>query len=367
MGSVCARIYASEFAILYKLDNIDNLKEQFMDKIANDVSLYNAQGIKEKLADDEIPRNIQIKLNYGIYIADSTDINQMYEKAYFAKAELKNSALENYKFYDETMRKALLNEKKTEAEMHNALKERQFKMFLQPKFDISTGKLSGAEALIRWIHPERGLIPPNLFIPIFEKNGFILEVDRFMWEEAAKFVKRMEQQGIKPFPVSVNVSRIHMNNDYFISELVDLVIHNDINPRLLELEVTESACFDDEKRFKYILNKLKEHNFHISMDDFGTGYSSLNMLRHLPVDIIKLDMGFIKDSIVDNNTGIILESIVQMAQRLGMKTVAEGIETEEQMNFLRSIHCDIGQGYLFGKPVDVETFIKTFVTEVKNV
>ncbi len=365
-GSICTRNYASEFSILYKFDNISNIKDVFINKLSKEIDNYNQKGIREKLSDEEAPKNTQIKLNYGIYITDGSDVKLMYERAYFAKTELKSNIVENCRFYDDKMRLELLNEKKIEAEMKCALEEKQFKMYLQPKFDIQTNELSGAEALIRWIHPEKGLICPNNFIPIFEKNGFISEIDRFMWEEAVKFINSLKRQNLKMFPVSVNVSRIHINNDYFISELVNLIKKYDINPMFLELEVTESACFEDEEKFKQILNLLKAQKFLISMDDFGTGYSSLNMLRHLPVDIIKLDMGFIKNSITDNATRIILESIVEMANRLGMKTVAEGIETEEQVNYLKNIHCDYGQGYLYGKPLDIETFTKTYIPSYKN-
>ena len=365
-GSICTRNYASEFSILYKFDNISNIKDVFINKLSKEIDNYNQKGIREKLSDEEAPKNTQIKLNYGIYITDGSDVKLMYERAYFAKTELKSNIVENCRFYDDKMRLELLNEKKIEAEMKCALEEKQFKMYLQPKFDIQTNELSGAEALIRWIHPEKGLICPNNFIPIFEKNGFISEIDRFMWEEAVKFINSLKRQNLKMFPVSVNVSRIHINNDYFISELVNLIKKYDINPMFLELEVTESACFEDEEKFKQILNLLKAKKFLISMDDFGTGYSSLNMLRHLPVDIIKLDMGFIKNSITDNATRIILESIVEMANRLGMKTVAEGIETEEQVNYLKNIHCDYGQGYLYGKPLDIETFTKTYIPSYKN-
>ncbi len=366
-GSICTRNYSSEFSVLYKFDDNNSIKEKFIDKINEEIQVYNSKVIKEKITDNEAPKTTQIKLIYGIYICDGSDVGRMYEKAYFAKTELKNNVFENSKYYDEQMRLQMLNEKKIEAEMQNALKEKQFKMYLQPKFNILTKELSGAEALVRWIHPEKGVIPPGVFIPIFEKNGFISELDRYIWEEAVKFIKDIKQNGQKLFTISVNVSRIHMNNDCFISELVNLTKENDINPEYLELEVTESACFDDENRFKEILNLLKKQNFHISMDDFGTGYSSLNMLRHLPVDIVKLDMGFIKDSIKDEKTRIIIESIVQMADRLGMKTVAEGIETEEQLNFLKQINCNYGQGYLFGKPVDVETFTSVFVKDLREI
>ncbi len=365
-GSFCTRNFASEFSILYKFNDINGIKEEFIDKITKEVEDY-SQKIKEKLTDDEAPKSARIELNYGIYIADDSDISLMYEKANFAKTELAGNVLENYKYYDDKMRLQLLDEKRIEAEMRDALKEKQFQMYLQPKFNISTNEFCGAEALVRWLHPKKGLVPPNMFIPVFEKNGFISEVDRYIWNEAAKFIKDLKDKGVKLFPVSVNVSRINMNNDSFISELVNLTKENDISPEYLEIEVTESACFNDKKRFKDILNKLRGYNFRIAMDDFGTGYSSLNMLRHLPVDIIKLDMGFIKDSITDKNTEIIVESITQMANKLGMKIVAEGIETEAQINFLKQIHCDYGQGYLFGKPADKETFIKTYVKEAEKI
>ena len=247
--------------------------------------------------------------------------------------------------------------------MHQALANNHFHMYLQPKFNLQTKELAGAEALVRWIHPAKGLIPPMHFIPLFEKNGFVTELDKCVWRQACEFLSARKKEGAKLFPISVNVSRIHMENDKFIDELILLTRKYGIDPKYLELELTETACFNNEKRFEETINTLKNLGFVVSMDDFGTGYSSLNMLRNLPIDVLKLDRGFIKDTIQDTKGQIVTKSIIEMANKLNMLTVAEGIETEEQAEFLRSIGCKIAQGFLYGKPVDIKSFTELFINK----
>lgn len=211
------------------------------------------------------------------------------------------------------------------------------------------------------IHPKRGMLPPNDFIPLFEKNGFIIELDKYMWRLACEFLAQRKIDGGVLFPISVNVSRVHLNNDAFIDELLGLIKEYDLEPQYLELELTESACLNDENRFIKIITKLKEYGFIINMDDFGTGYSSLNMLRHLPVDVLKLDRNFITDSIGEKKGETIVRYVLKMAKELDMETVAEGIETPGQAQFLKDCGCDIAQGYLYGRPLSIEQFVNTFL------
>ena len=194
-----------------------------------------------------------------------------------------------------------------------------------------------------------------------------MEVDKNIWMQACEFLSNLKANGEELFPISVNVSRLHLNNDAFIDELVKLVKMYKVNPKYIELELTESACLNNESRFIEIMNRLKSFGFTIAMDDFGTGYSSLNMLRHLPVDILKLDRGFITDAILDEKGKVVVKCILEMANQLNMETVAEGIETTEQAEFLKNTGCKIAQGFLYGRPVKTEEFRKKFMENNKEI
>ncbi len=368
-GSFSVRDYAATYIILYKYTREESIVKEFIQNLMLDISKYCQEEMAQgTLGTDNSLKTAQLNLSFGIYIVNdkSMDIDAMCEKAYIAKRNVKDELIEVYKFYDDDLRAKLLNEKNIEDEMNTALKENQFSMYLQPKFSLLTNKLEGAEALVRWIHPQKGIILPINFIPIFEKNGFILEVDKYIWKQACIFLSERKKSAKNLFPISVNVSRLHLNNDSFISELHLLTQTYNIDPEYLELELTETACLDNEARFIEITKKLKELGFTIAIDDFGTGYSSLNMLRYLPVDVLKLDRGFIKDTIKNEKGQIIIRNIVNLANELKMITVAEGIETEEQAEFLKQNGCKIGQGYLYGKPVDTTEFVNSFLNTLQD-
>ena len=324
--------------------------------------------MKQNISDTETVISSKLTPSFGIYlIEDKTNsIAEMCEKAYIASRKIKGDVINLYQFYDDNIRVELLQDKIIEDEMYKALNNKEYKMYLQPKFYLDGKGLYGAEALVRWIHPEKGIIPPNSFIPLFEKNGFVIELDRTIWEQACIYLQERKNKGLNLFPISVNVSRLHLNNDAFISELLLLTQKYQVEPKYLELELTESACYNNEERFKEVIGRLKDLGFTISMDDFGTGYSSLTMLRELDVDILKLDRGFIKDTVDDSKGKIVLQNIINMANQLNMLTVAEGVEFEEQAQFLRNIGCQIVQGFLYGKPVIADEFAKDFLSETVN-
>lgn len=348
--SACARDHASTFNILCEYEREEFLVKYFIDKVIDDVDIYNRESLQEIIKEAGVLLHSKLTLAFGIYLINDRNIpiDQMCERANIARRSANNDSKTACKFYDDSIRAQLLQEKNIEDEMYQALEDNHYKMFLQPKFDLQTKELAGAEALVRWIHPEKGMIPPMSFIPLFEKNGFVTELDKCVWKQACEFLSARKKEGTKLFPISVNVSRIHMENDKFIDELILLTRKYDIDPKYLELELTETACYNNEERFKETINTLKNLGFVVSMDDFGTGYSSLNMLRNLPIDVLKLDRGFIKDTIQDKKGQIVTRSIIDMANKLNMVTVAEGIETEEQAEFLRSIGCKIAQGFLYG-------------------
>ncbi len=364
--STCARDHGSTFTILYEYDREEFISKYFVNKILDDAAAYNKNFMKQIAKNIGVILNSKLKLAFGVYlIKDRTiSIDQMYEKANIAKRSLTDDIKNICKFYDENLRTQILEEKAIEDEMYQALEAKNFQMYLQPKFNLQTKELAGAEALVRWIHPEKGMIAPGYFIPLFEKNGFVTEVDKYIWKQACEFLSQRKKENTKLFPISVNVSRVHMENDAFIDELILLTKKYEIDAKYLELEVTESACFNNEKRFKETICTLKKLGFTVSMDDFGTGYSSLNMLRNLPIDVLKLDRGFIKDTVQDKKGQIVTKSIIEMANKLNMITVAEGIETEEQAEFLKSIGCKIVQGFLYGKPVDAESFRECFMGKI---
>lgn len=367
--SLCVRDFDANYLALYKYEKEEFILKYFIDKIRDEIALYNEKNMRELSVDTEAAISSNLAVKFGIYLIKNDDgltFDQMCERAYIARRNVQNDVTTIHRFYDEALRIKLLKEKRIEDEMYNALEQNQFHMYLQPKFNLSDGKLAGAEALVRWIHPRDGIIPPIEFIPLFEQNGFVMELDRCIWEKACEFISERKKAGKELFPISVNVSRLHMNNDSFVSDLFLLTKKYNIPTKYLELEITESASFNDEEKFLEIIYKLKSFGFTITMDDFGTGYSSLTMLRHLPVDVLKLDRGFIKDTIEDEKGQIVIHSIIDMANKLNMVTVAEGIEREDQAEFLRNVGCKIAQGFLYGKPVDTDTFIQQFLSNEIN-
>ncbi|MEG1799339.1 MAG: EAL domain-containing protein, partial [Synergistaceae bacterium] len=251
-----------------------------------------------------------------------------------------------------------LEEQNITREMKSALEAGQFVAYYQPKYDLATEEIVGAEALVRWIHPEKGIIPPDKFIPLFERNGFITYLDCHIWEEACKEIRRWIDLGHEPIPISVNLSRVDVYNPLLCEVLGALTTKYKIDPKLLELEITESAYTESTEQLICTVKKLKSMGHTVGMDDFGSGYSSLNMLNELPIDVLKLDMRFMKDANRTNkrSSGNILNFVVGLSKWMDIPVIAEGIETKEQGMFLRGMGCSKGQGYYYSKPMPREQF-----------
>lgn len=339
-------------------------EEQFFINLRSDVFMIVTEyGNEEELTelvkhlDERITnfKDVKLQLSYGIYtVEDKTmELRQMEDRSAMARKAAKNNILTNVVFYKEQFKVSLYNRKFIEENMQSAITERQFMMYLQPKYSIAKNEIIGAEALVRWRHPERGMIYPNQFIPIIEENGFIKEVDYYIWAEACRFIKRCEDVGITTCPVSVNVSRVHLQDNECIRMLSEMIDDNHISKELLELEITESAD-DQQISMKALL--LKEAGFTLLMDDFGSGYSSLNILLETPFDVIKLDKKFMENMMVSNKGKLILEQVVLMADKLELGLLAEGVETKEQIELLENIGCDQVQGYYYAKPMPEEEF-----------
>ncbi|MEG1991673.1 MAG: EAL domain-containing protein, partial [Christensenella sp.] len=268
-------------------------------------------------------------------------------------------------FYDETINHEMLREKELENNMDAALSSGEFEVYYQPQFNLETGTPVAAEALIRWRSPEKGFMSPAAFIPVFERNGFITKIDMYVLDKVCATLRNRINKGESVMPISINLSRLNMYSDDFVSQLSHVQNRYEIPSELLEFELTESALSDTDNDDLIInrMRELKSAGFKISIDDFGTGYSSLNLLRTLPVSIIKLDRLFFTHSIDNIRERIIIKSVISMAQQLGITVIAEGVETQAQADFLKTISKNIiVQGFLYARPMPTNDFLSLLDT-----
>lgn len=312
-------------------------------------------------------KNYEIILSIGIYIInEETDddfaLDNAIDRAELAKQSVKGKHNQFYAVYDEKLRQKILRDQEIENRMERALENHEFKVYYQPKYDSRTCELNGAEALVRWYNDKTGMIFPNEFIPLFESNGFIVELDKYMFRQVCKDIRSWLDEGYKVVPVSVNLSQLQFYNLHFIEEYRGILGKYDVSPEYVQLELTETTLFSEESILNKIIDKLHDIGFKILMDDFGTGYSSLNMLKNVPIDILKLDKSFV-DDIGDPKVDIVVSTIVSLGQSLDMKIVAEGVETKEQYEFLRDIFCDEIQGYYFSRPIAEKEYRQKLIKE----
>ena len=304
------------------------------------------------------PFQYDIVTKFGIYLVDdrSIPVNLMCDRAMMAERTVKGNIMKFCAFYDEHYREEMLRAGQIEQDMERALTEHQYQMYLQPKYRLSDNTLCGAEVLCRWKHPEKGLIPPNDFIPLFEKNGFILKLDEYMWEEACKNIRRWLDEGHQVVPISVNISRYHIQHNNLEESLTNLLDKYNLTPDRLNLEITEPLFLDNPEELKRVLERLKRMGFKLEVDDFGSGFSSLNLIRNISVDTIKIDKEFLDSEIASEKGKIVVNHTIGMAKDLNLQVIAEGVETKAHVDFLRESHCDIAQGYFFAKPMPIEEF-----------
>ncbi|MEG1560642.1 MAG: EAL domain-containing protein [Clostridia bacterium] len=320
----------------------------------------------EKLETD-VRISLSISISFGVYIIDDTSlpINSILDRAALAQRSVKGQYGTLYAVYDKTMRDRLLEVQEVLISVGAALERKEFVLYFQPQYNYKTGKITGAEALVRWNHPEKGLVFPNAFIPIIEQSGFISKLDFYVWEETCKFIRRWIDEGRGEIPISVNVSRVDVYDPKLCELMLGLIKKYDIPVSALRLEITESAYMKNPEQLVGVLSSLREAGFTIEMDDFGSGYSSLNMLKDAPIDVIKLDMRFLSDEKNKNQptenerkSAVILKNTIQMAHDLGLIVIAEGVETKEQADNLMRFKCRMMQGYYYAKPMPVLEFEK---------
>lgn len=305
-----------------------------------------------------------ITLTAGIYIVDdpALSLTLIRGRANVARQKVKASAFSGLcgcRTYTHEDRERLTREKEMEDRMHDALARREFVVYLQPKQSLLDGTVAGAEALVRWKDPVRGFVPPDQFIGFFEKNGFIVDLDLYVFEQVCRWQAQWAKRGLKSMPISVNMSRAHLVRPDFIAPYESIRRRLGVDPKLLEIELTESLAFENPRALVAAVAVLHRFNYRCSLDDFGSGYSSLNILRDLNVDVIKLDKAFFSSRGADNRRERdVIFSVLDLARRLRVSTVAEGVETAQQADFLRSSPCDLLQGYVFSRPLPVEEFEK---------
>lgn len=304
------------------------------------------------------PLNMKIVVKFGIYQHGglTLTIRAMCDRAKLAVESIKGKYDVLYTFYNEEIGSRIQEEQQITSEMKQALEEKQFQIYFQPKYNLHNDKIAGAEALVRWLHPQKGLIPPAGFIPLFEKNGFITDLDRYVWDNTCKKIREWRDKGYKTVPISVNVSRTDIYNPVLSDILMQTVSKHGLTPEELHLEITETSYTENPKQIIQAVEHLKGLGFVIEMDDFGSGYSSLNMLNELPIDILKLDMKFIQNDSDEKNNKNILSFIISLAKWLDLLVVAEGVETYEQVQRLRNMDCTYVQGYYYAKPMPSDDF-----------
>lgn len=295
---------------------------------------------------------------YGLYRVEdrSMGIENMVDRARLAMESVRDDYVEPCAWYDESMWDSLFQEQKTNSEFQSAIEKNQFKVFYQPICRAEDGRVISAEALVRWEQPGKGLVSPGSFIPLFERNGFISVLDRYVWNEVCRMLRERMDKGQRTVPVSINVSRVEFRSGHLSEDIYEVVKKHGIPTNMIKIEITETAYSDDPKQVMEAALKLQEYGFVVLMDDFGSGYSSLNTLKDLPMDVLKIDMKFMEDFENNQKATIILEAVIRMAKWMKLSVVAEGVETRTEWDYLKSVNCDQVQGFFFHKPMPEKEF-----------
>jgi diguanylate cyclase (GGDEF)-like protein/PAS domain S-box-containing protein len=306
--------------------------------------------------------NISGSIGISVFPEDGTNFESLLQSADTAMYKAKEMGRNNYCFYTEQMKHNIIGQFKLQNDLKKALHNKEFVLYYQPQIDLSTGTITGAEALIRWIHPQLGMIPPMQFIPIAESSGLIVEIGQWVIEEACRQAAHWHQNGMK-ISVAVNISAVQFKRGDLLTSISDALVQSQLDPKYLELELTESIMMHDVETTLQTVKSLKALGLLLSIDDFGTGYSSLAYLKRFAVDKLKIDQSFVRGVLQDREDAVIIKAIVQMASSLNFKTIAEGVEDVNVLEIIKSYGCDEVQGYHFAKPMealDFETFYSKF-------
>lgn len=345
----CARLSADNFVMLRHYKQWETLAADLM----------HIQTVLNKWRGERGIIPYEIAVSFGVYQADAgetNDMKQMLDFANYAMRSAKTAAGGSCFLYDEQMRNKALFEQGLEGRLASAMEQGEFEAYYQPKVNMDTGRIVGCEALVRWNHPEQGLLMPGSFIPFFEKKGLIVRVDLHMFEQVCRTVRRWLDEGRPAVTVSCNFSQMHFGHDGFAGQVSEIADRFQVPHHLLEVEITESAIADAPESVSSALTELKMRGFQIAIDDFGSGYSSLGQLQRLRADVLKLDRSFVCAGLQGPREQIVIENLVNMASELGMEVVCEGVETQVQVKVLQDIGCHIAQGYYYYRPMQTAAF-----------
>lgn len=314
----------------------------------------------------EYEDNVGFLPGFGVYCIDGSNVSMttMYDRACIALEKLKGNYSKRMNRYEKGMMLKMEEEHQILRDMPKALLGREFTFDLQPKCNMTNGKIIGAEALVRWRKPDGTVVMPNDFIPVLEKNGFITNLDKFIWEEVFHFQRGLVDRGIRPVPISINVSGVDIHSMRVSTYIGNLMRAYHLDPKLIEVEITESTYAEKLNEVNFVVQSLRNKGMHVSMDDFGSGYSSLNMLNDVNIDVLKIDMKFLNINKKELGRGVgILEAVINMARMMGIKVIVEGVENMEQVDFLIRMGCEYAQGYFYYKPVTIEEFEELLIKE----
>ena len=313
---------------------------------------------------DQHDLHVSVSIGISIYPTDGVEAEALIQNADNAMYHAKEHGSNNYQFFKEEMNVQAVHRQFLEASLCRALERREFELHYQPKIDLKSGKITGVEALIRWRHPERGLIPPAEFIPIAESCGLIVPIGRWVLREACTQAREWQGAGLPQIPVAVNISSVEFRDKNFLENLRATLNETGLEPRHLELELTESVLMQHVESTAFVLGELRAMGVQLAVDDFGTGYSSLSYLSQFPINSLKIDRSFVQGITSERDDAPIISAVINMGRSLRQRVIAEGVETREQLAFLQSRGCDEAQGYYFSRPVAAEQFAKLLETGI---
>lgn len=347
--------------------------DEFIIVLSNDASRYSVELFAKKLIDafaepfniGEIVVNSTLSVGICMFPEDGEDLGALLKNADTAMYRAKNSGRNNFAFYNKSMSENLIDRIKLESNLKMALDDNEFKLYYQPQLDLKTGKISGLEALIRWDNPQLGRIPPDKFIRTAEEMGLIIPIGEWVLKTACEFLVKLHNLGFKTLNMSVNISIVQLIQNNFPDIVLTVLKESGLHPKFLELEITETVLMETIEANIEKLEKLKSIGVRVALDDFGKGYSSLNYLKSLPISTLKIDKSFMNDVLIDNCTESVVSSIILIGRKMGLNIVAEGIEEEDQLEYLKASECNLLQGYLLSRPLPEEETIDFLASHIK--
>jgi EAL domain-containing protein (putative c-di-GMP-specific phosphodiesterase class I) len=318
-----------------------------------------------KLADHEL--YVTVSIGISVYPDDGEDAETLLKCADMALYQAKDQGRDCYRFFESQLNVRAVERQSIEVGLHRAIDKREFELFYQPKVNLRTGAVVGAEALIRWRHPDRGLVEPDQFVPIAEDCGLIKPIGRWVVHEACRQARAWQDAGLRPIPLSVNISAIEFRSRGFLTNIFDALKQTRLDPSYLEIELTESVLMAHVDATTSVLHALKTLGVKLAIDDFGTGWSSLSYLRHFPIDALKVDKSFVQEITAGSSAAEIVSAVISMGKSLRHRVIAEGVETPDQLAFLQAEGCDEGQGYYFSRPLVAQQLTQVLETGTTHV